>query len=35
MKAVEVITKLHTDNVENAREFFRFLGLTKVGMDQG
>jgi len=35
MKAVEVITNLHTDNVEQAREFFRFLGLTEVGMNQG
>jgi predicted enzyme related to lactoylglutathione lyase len=35
MKAVEVITNLHTDNVEHAREFFRFLGLTEVGMNQG
>jgi predicted enzyme related to lactoylglutathione lyase len=35
MKAVEVITNLHTDNVEHAREFFRFLGFTEVGMNQG
>ena len=35
MKAVEIITNLHTDDVEHAREFFRFLGLTEVGMNQG
>jgi predicted enzyme related to lactoylglutathione lyase len=35
MKAAEVITNLHTDNVERAREFFQFLGLTEVGMNQG
>ena len=35
MKAVEVITNLHTDDVEQAREFFGFLGLVEDGMDQG
>ncbi|MFF1571316.1 VOC family protein [Leifsonia sp. NPDC058292] len=35
MKAVETITNLHTDDVERAREFFGFLGLTEVGMNQG
>ncbi len=35
MKAVEIITNLHTDDVERAREFFRFLGLTEDGMNQG
>lgn len=35
MKAVEAITNLHTDDVGRAREFFAFLGLTEVGMDQG
>ncbi|WP_375486073.1 VOC family protein [uncultured Jatrophihabitans sp.] len=35
MKAVEVITNLHTDDVERAREFFAFLGLSQDGMDQG
>jgi predicted enzyme related to lactoylglutathione lyase len=35
MKASEVITNLHTDDVELAREFFRFLGLTEEGMNQG
>lgn len=32
---MEVITNLHTDDVERAREFFRLLGLTEDGMDQG
>jgi predicted enzyme related to lactoylglutathione lyase len=35
MKAVEAISNLHTDDVDRAREFFRCLGLTEVGMDQG
>jgi len=35
MKALEVITNLRTDDVERAREFFGFLGLTEDGMDQG
>jgi predicted enzyme related to lactoylglutathione lyase len=35
MRAVEAITNLHTNDVEGAREFFGFLGLTEVGMDQG
>ena len=35
MRAVEVITNLHTDDVERAREFFRFLGLTEESMNQG
>lgn len=35
MKAMEVITNLHTDDIERAREFFGFLGLTGDGMDQG
>jgi predicted enzyme related to lactoylglutathione lyase len=35
MRAVEVITNLHADNVERAREFFGFLGLTEDSMDQG
>ena len=35
MRAVEAITNLHTDDVEHAREFFRFLGLTEVTMNQG
>ena len=35
MKAVEAITNLHTDDVERAREFFGFLGLTEDGMNQG
>ncbi len=35
MKAVEVITNVHTDDVERARGFFGFLGLTEVAMNQG
>ncbi len=35
MKAMEVVTNLHTDDVEGAREFFRFLGLTEDVMNQG
>ncbi len=35
MKALAAITNLHTDDVERAREFFRFLGLAEVGTDQG
>ncbi|MGH3498768.1 MAG: VOC family protein [Nocardioidaceae bacterium] len=35
MKATEAITNLHTDDVERAREFFRFLGLTEEPMNQG
>jgi len=35
MKALEAITNLHTEDVERARAFFRFLGLTEEGMNQG
>ena len=35
MRAVEAITNLHTDDVERAREFFGFLGLTEEVMNQG
>ncbi|MDF1604531.1 VOC family protein [Nocardioides sp. YIM 152315] len=35
MKASEAITNLHTDDVEVAREFFGFLGLTEENMNQG
>lgn len=35
MKAVEAIANLHTDDVERARKFFRVLGLTEDGMNQG
>jgi hypothetical protein len=35
MKAIEVITNLHTDDIERAREFFGFLGLTEDTMNQG
>ena len=35
MKAVEAITNLHTDDVDRAREFFGFLGLTEERMNQG
>lgn len=35
MKAVEVITNLHTEDVERAREFFEFLGLSEDRMNQG
>ncbi len=35
MKAIEVITNLHTADVERARAFFGFLGLTEEGMNQG
>lgn len=35
MKAFEAITNLHTDDVERAREFFGFLGLTEDTMNQG
>ncbi|MDO5740190.1 MAG: VOC family protein [Ornithinimicrobium sp.] len=35
MKAIEVITNLHTVDVERARAFFGFLGLTEEGMNQG
>ena len=35
MKALEVITNLRTADVERAREFFGFLGLTADGMNQG
>lgn len=35
MKAVEVVTNLHTDDVERAREFFGFLGLSEDTMNQG
>lgn len=35
MNTIEVITNLHTDDVERAREFFGFLGLTEDTMNQG
>jgi predicted enzyme related to lactoylglutathione lyase len=35
MKAIEAIANLHTDDVERARAFFGFLGMTEVAMDQG
>ncbi|MEO9152782.1 MAG: VOC family protein [Lapillicoccus sp.] len=35
MKAIEVITNVHTADVERARAFFGFLGLTGEGMNQG
>lgn len=35
MRATEAITNLHTDDIERAREFFRILGLSEVGMNQG
>lgn len=35
MKAIEVITNLHTADIERARAFFGFLGLTEEGMNQG
>lgn len=35
MRAEEVTINLRTDNVEQAREFFRFLGLTEETMNQG
>lgn len=35
MKTIEVITNLHTDDVDRAREFFGFLGLTEDTMNQG
>ncbi len=35
MKAFDAITNLHTDDVERAREFFGFLGLTEETMNQG
>ena len=35
MRAVEAIANLHTDDVERAREFFGFLGLTEEVMNQG
>ena len=35
MKAIEAVTNLHTDDIERARDFFRFLGLTEDGMNQG
>lgn len=35
MKATEAITNLHTEDVERAREFFRFLGLTEDTMNLG
>lgn len=35
MKAIEAITNLHTDDIQSAREFFRFLGLTEETMNQG
>lgn len=35
MKAVEAVTNLHTDDIERARDFFQFLGLTEVRMNQG
>lgn len=35
MRAVEVITNLHTDDVDRAGEFFGILGLPEVAMNQG
>ena len=35
MRATEAITNLHTDDLERAREFFGFLGLTEEEMNQG
>jgi hypothetical protein len=35
MRAIEVVTNLHTDDIERARVFFHFLGLTEDGMNQG
>lgn len=35
MRALEVITNLHTTDVARAREFFGVLGLTEDTMDQG
>ncbi|MGB3829733.1 MAG: VOC family protein [Ornithinimicrobium sp.] len=35
MKAIEVVPNLHTADVERAREFFGFLGLTEDAMNQG
>jgi predicted enzyme related to lactoylglutathione lyase len=35
MKAVEALTNLHTEDVERARQFFGFLGLTEVAMNHG
>lgn len=35
MKAIEAITNLHADDVQRAREFFGFLGLTEVAMNMG
>jgi len=35
MRSAEVITNLHTDDVERAREFFGFLGLTEERMNLG
>lgn len=35
MKATTTITNLHTEDVERAREFFGFLGLTEDTMNQG
>ncbi len=35
MRAIEVITNLHTADVERAREFFGVLGLTQETMNQG
>ena len=33
--AIEAVTNLHTDDVERARDFFGFLGLTHEDMNQG
>ncbi len=35
MRATEVHTNLHTADVDRAREFFAFLGLTEETMNQG
>lgn len=35
MKTIAVITNLHTEDIERAREFFGFLGLTEETMNQG
>lgn len=35
MKAEEVITSLHTENVEKARDFFGVLGLSQTTLDLG
>lgn len=35
MRAFEVMTNLHTDDVERAKAFFEVLGLTEETMNQG